>query len=254
MKPWNLKGKKALITGGTKGIGLAIVNEFAALGSEVFFIARSKDEVKALVTKLKDSGHHADGLPGDLADGAFRKQLIDKISSKWPSLDILVNNVGTNIRKKIVDYTEEEYRKVFEVNLFSSIEMCRLCFPLLKESGNGSVINLASVAGTLDVMTGAPYGMTKASLIQLSRHLAAEWASFNIRVNAVSPWYIETPLASPVLSQPERLAKIIARTPMSRIGQPDEVAGIVAFLAMEHSSYVTGQNFIIDGGMSIKGL
>ena len=88
----------------------------------------------------------------------------------------------------------------------------------------------------------------------MSRHLAAEWAPLNIRVNAVSPWYIETPLASPILSQPERLAKIIARTPMGRIGQPDEVAGIVAFLAMEHSSYITGQNIIVDGGMSIKGL
>jgi tropinone reductase I len=91
-------------------------------------------------------------------------------------------------------------------------------------------------------------------MIQLSRHLASEWAPFNIRVNAVSPWYIDTPLTGPILTKPELLAKIIARTPMNRVGQPEEVAGIVAFLAMEHSSYITGQNIIVDGGMSIKGL
>jgi Tropinone reductase 1 len=254
MKSWNLKDKKALITGGTKGIGLAIVNEFARLGAEVFIIARGKEDLSALIGKLKSDGHNADGLAGDLSDAGFRRQLEQAVSAKWKSLDILVNNVGTNIRKRLVEYTEEEYRKVFEVNLFTAIEMSRLFFPHLSSSGNGSVINMASIAGSMDVITGAPYGMTKASLIQMSRHLAAEWAQFNIRVNAVSPWYIDTPLASPILSQPERVAKILARTPMNRIGQPDEVAGIVAFLAMEHSSYITGQNIIVDGGMSIKGL
>lgn len=254
MKSWNLEGRKALVTGGTKGIGLAIVEQYVSLGAEVFLIARSAGDVTALVQKLKAESRKVDGMAGDLSDASFRKELIGTISARWSAMDILVNNVGTNIRKRLIEYTEEEYRKVFEINLFSAIEMCRLCFPLLKASGNGSVINVASIAGSLDVMTGAPYGMTKAAMIQLTRHLAAEWAPYNIRVNTVSPWYIDTPLASPVLSQPDRLAKILARTPMNRVGQPDEVAGMVAFLAMDHSSYTTGQNLIIDGGMSIKGL
>jgi len=254
MKSWNLQGKRALITGGTKGIGLAIANEFATLGADVFIIARGKEDLSALIEKLKSAGHSADGQAGDLSEAAFRKELEATLSGKWKALDILVNNVGTNIRRRLVDYSEEEIRKVFEVNLFTAIEMSRLLFPLLKSSGDGSVINIASIAGSMDVQTGPPYGMTKAALIQLSRHLAAEWAPFNIRVNTVSPWYIDTPLASPILTQPERLAKIIARTPMNRIGQPDEVAGIAAFLAMDHSSYITGQNIIVDGGMSIKGL
>jgi NAD(P)-dependent dehydrogenase (short-subunit alcohol dehydrogenase family) len=165
-----------------------------------------------------------------------------------------VNNVGSNVRKKFIDYSEEEYRQLFELNLFSMTELTRLAFPLLKNSGQASVINLASVAGQLDVLSGPPYGMTKAAIIQLSRHLAAEWAEFNIRVNAVSPWYIETPLTEAVLSQPDRMEKIIARTPLARVGQPEEVAAAIAFLAMDKASYITGQNILVDGGMSIKGL
>src|SRR5260370_14811092 len=112
--------------------------------------------------------------------------------------------------------------KLFEINLFSMIDLTKQSFPLLKNSSNGSVINIASVAGSLDVQSGPPYGMTKAAIIQLSRHLAAEWAQDHIRVNTVSPWYIETPLTESVLSQPARLEKILARTPMNRVAQPEE--------------------------------
>jgi tropinone reductase I len=165
-----------------------------------------------------------------------------------------VNNVGTNVRKKFVDYTEEEYRKLFETNLFSLTEITRLSYDLLKNSGSASVINLASVAGTFDVQSGPPYGMTKAAIIQLTRHLAVEWAAAGIRVNSISPWYIQTPLTETVLAQPERLQKILDRTPMNRVGQPEEVASLAAFLAMDLSSYITGQNIMVDGGMSAKGL
>jgi Tropinone reductase 1 len=242
------------VTGGTKGIGLAVVTEFTRLGAEVFLIARDKEQVTTLVKDINATGGNAEGMAGDLSDGSFRQQLAGRLSEKWASLDILVNNVGTNIRRSLIEYSEDEIRKIFEVNLFTATEMCRLCFPLLKAANKASVVNVASVAGILDVTTGAPYGMTKAAMIQLSRHLASEWAQFNIRVNTVSPWYIDTPLAKPVLSQPDRLARILARTPMNRVGEPHEVSGVIAFLSMEHSSYITGQNIVIDGGMSIKGL
>jgi Tropinone reductase 1 len=116
------------------------------------------------------------------------------------------------------------------------------------------MINIASVAGSIDIQSGPPYGMTKAAIIQLAKHLAVEWAQDNIRVNTVSPWYIDTPLAQPVLTDPERLKKIIERTPMKRVGQPEEIASLVAFLAMDKSSYITGQNINVDGGMMSKGL
>lgn len=249
---WDLAGRTALVTGGTKGIGLAVAEEFLDLGARVLVVARDPALVEALLSR--HTGRDVLGLAGDVTDGDFRASIIAKVSSVWGKLDILVNNVGMNIRKKFVDYAEEEYRRVFETNLFSLTEMCRLAFPLLQQSGTASVINIASVAGSFDVQSGPPYGMTKAAIIQLTRHLAAEWAPFNIRVNTVSPWYIDTPLAAPVLGNPERLKLILERTPLKRVGTPAEVASAVAYLAMEHASYITGQNLQVDGGMSIKGL
>lgn len=247
---WNLQNKKALVTGGTKGIGLAITKEFLELGAEVLVVAR---DTKVIQGKLKNSANLFT-MDGDISDAAFRLQLQNKIAENWGKLDVLVNNVGTNIRKKFVDYEEAEYRKLFETNLFGMTEITRRLFPFLKNSGAASVINIASVAGKLDVQSGPPYGMTKAAIIQLTRHLAAEWAEFNIRVNSVSPWYIDTPLTVPVLTNPERLEKILARTPMNRVGQPEEVASLVSFLAMDKASYITGQDIAVDGGMGVKGL
>jgi tropinone reductase I len=252
--PWSLRGKRAIVTGGTKGIGLAIVEEFLALGAEVFLVARNDALLVEIINRYKADGKQVDGLAGDITKGEFRSQLIAHVSKQWGSFDILVNNVGTNVRKKLIDYSEDEYRSLFETNLFSLTEMCRLCHPFLKRSGKGSVINIASVAGSFDVQSGSPYGMTKAAIIQLGRHLAVEWAPDSIRVNTVSPWYIETPLTKPVLSQPERLQKILDRTPLGRVGQPHEVASAVAYLAMDNASYITGQNVMVDGGMSVKGL
>ncbi len=247
---WTLLGKKALITGGTKGIGLAIAKEFLELEADVLVVAR---DTKSIQGKVKHSANLFT-IDGDVTDPAFRIQLINRVKENWGKVDVLVNNVGTNVRKKFVEYTEEEYRKLFETNLFSLTEITRLAYPLLKKSGNASVINIASVAGSFDLQTGPPYGMTKAAIIQLSKHLAAEWAPDGIRVNSVSPWYIQTPLTESVLAQPDRLEKILARTPMNRVGQPEEVASLVTYLAMDKASYITGQNIMVDGGMSVKGL
>lgn len=247
---WTLQGKKALVTGGTKGIGLAITKEFLDLDCEVLVVARN---TKSILGKLRNSANlftHE----GDLNDINFRADLVKKIFENWGRLDVLVNNVGTNIRKKFVEYSQEEIRTVFETNLFSMLQLTHACYPLLQKSGSASIINMASVAGYTDVQSGTPYGMTKASIIQLTKHLAAEWSADHIRVNSISPWYIETPLTEPLLSQPDRLEKILARTPMGRIGKPEEVASLAAYLAMDKSSYITGQNISVDGGFSVKGL
>lgn len=245
MGNWSLQGKKTIITGGTKGIGKAIVDEFVSLGADVIAVARDLG--------LAEKNPKAQYLEGDITDPTFRQQLLYTANDRWGMLHVLVNNVGTNVRKKFVEYTEEEYRKLFETNLFAMVALTQSAHNMLVKSGNGSVINIASVAGSIDVQSGPPYGMTKAAIIQFGRHLAVEWAP-TIRVNTVSPWYIQTPLTEPVLSQPDRLERILARTPMGRVGQPLEVAGITAFLAMDLAGYITGQNILVDGGMTSKGL
>ncbi|MDZ4714766.1 MAG: SDR family oxidoreductase [Cytophagales bacterium] len=247
MSSWSLKDKKAVVTGGTKGIGKAIVDEFVELGADVIAVARSLP-----AKSQQNPGAHY--LEGDVTDPLFRQQLLYAAQQRWGMIHVLVNNVGTNIRKKFTEYSEGEYRQLFETNLFAMMALTQQAFDLLKRSGNGSVINLASVAGSVDVQSGPPYGITKAGIIQFGKHLAVEWGPHNIRVNTVSPWYIQTPLTEPVLSQPDRLEKILARTPLGRVGQPVEVAGTCAFLAMDQSSYITGQNILVDGGMTSKGL
>ena len=254
MSKWTLQGKKALITGSTKGIGLAAAQEMAELGAEVFINSRHAGEVEKTVEELTRAGHVAYGFAADLSTHEGREQLLRSVQQRWSHLDILVNNVGMNIRKSFADYEETEYRQIFETNLMSALALTQACYPMLKAAGRASVVNVASVAALVDVRSGAPYGMTKAAMVQMTRSLAVEWAPEGIRVNAVSPWYTRTPLAAPVLEQPERLQLILNRTPMGRIAEAEEMAGIIAFLAMEQSSYVTGQNIVADGGMTCAGL
>ncbi|HXD79607.1 MAG TPA: SDR family oxidoreductase [Puia sp.] len=248
MTSWNLQGKRALVTGGSKGIGKAIVAEFLALGAEVLFTARGADEVSVAEEEFLRSDYPVTGIVADAAADADRGQLLDWVGRKWGSLDILVNNAGINIRKRAAEYTREEYMKVLEIDLLAPFEFCRSFLPLLQKGRGASVINIASVAGSFDLYTGPPYGMAKAGLIQLSRQLAVEWARHGIRVNAVSPWFTDTPLVQGVLADTKRNDAIVSRTPMRRVGESKEVAAAVAFLAMEKASYITGHNLSVDGG------
>jgi len=252
MKKWTLKNKKALITGSTKGIGLAIAEEFLSLGAAVFIVSRTGKNVISLLSKWKEAGYKVYGVAADLSTKEGRGKLIKEVSHTWDSLDILVNNVGTNIRKKFLDYTEEEYRLLFETNMFSTLDITKSLFPLLKKGNSPSIINITSYAGVFDVGTGTPYGMSKSAEIQMTRHLAVEWADYGIRVNSIAPWFIRTPLTENLLAMKEKHAGIITKTPLARVGSPEEIASLAAFLAMDKSSYITGQNILVDGGASVK--
>lgn len=251
---WTLDGKRALVTGATKGIGRAVADELLALGASVFLVARDADGVAETGRELEE--RHAGrvfGITADVTQEDGRRAVRDKANDALGGLDILVNNVGTNIRKPSLDYSADDYDFLLQTNLASAWEMCRAAHPLLSAGENASIVNIGSVAGSVSVHSGAPYAMTKAALDQLTRYLAVEWAPNKIRVNCVAPWYTYTPLANVVLSRPDFEAGVIARTPNGRVAVPEDISGAVAFLCLPCARHITGQVLSVDGGFTAFG-
>jgi tropinone reductase I len=245
---WDLRGKRALVTGGTQGIGRAIVEELAQLGANVLVVARTAADVAATAAEI-----HGEGIAADISVAADRARIIEAARARGP-LHVLVHNTGTNVRKPLVDCDDATIERLIATNLTAALFLSRDLHPLLRDANGASVIHIGSVAGQLALPTGVAYAVSKAGLAQAARTLALEWARDQIRVNTVAPWYTRTPLAQPVLDRPEILAAICARTPMGRVAEPREVAAAVAFLALPVASYITGQCLCVDGGMSIQGL
>ena len=233
---WDLRGKRALVTGATKGIGKAIADELAALGATVLGVARHGADVDADITVTAD-----------------RARIVEAARVRGP-LHVLVHNAGTNVRKPLVAYDDATIEQLIHLDLTSALLLSRDLHPLLRDANGASVIHVGSVAAQLALPTGVAYAAAKAGLTAAARTLALEWARDRIRVNTVAPWYTRTPLVEPVLADPARLAAIVERTPLGRIAEPREVATAVAFLAMPAASYITGQCLTVDGGMSIQGL
>jgi Tropinone reductase 1 len=251
--PWSLLNKKALITGGTKGIGEAVNDEFIKLGAETAVVARDQNELDRITERYKLQNKKVLCIKADVSKSEDCSVITETIQKEWGMLDIFVNNVGTNIRKPFTEYKSEEFDHIFNTNLRSAFNLSRSLYPLLKRSVQGNIVFVSSVAGQIHLKTGAVYAMTKASINQLTKNLAVEWAKDNIRVNAVAPWYIRTPLAETVLKDEAYLNSVLSRTPMNKIGEPEDVARTVAFFCMPASAYTTGQIIAIDGGFTING-
>ncbi|MBB3226258.1 Tropinone reductase 1 [Luteibacter sp. Sphag1AF] len=247
---WRLDGRTAMVTGASKGIGYACARELAALGADILLVARDELALEQVRSDLQDECPDVSVLAfaADLADQEDRLAVFDWVADLDTNLSLLVNNVGGNVPRATLDYAEDDYRRLFELNVFSAFEMCRLGYPHLVQHAHAAIVNVGSVSGITHVRTGSPYGMTKAALHQLTRNLACEWAKDGIRVNAVAPWYIRTQRSEPALADAEYLEEVLDRTPMRRIGEPAEVAGAVAFLCLPASSYVTGEIIAVDGG------
>ncbi|KAH9610348.1 hypothetical protein KSS87_012405 [Heliosperma pusillum] len=253
-KRWSLSGMTALVTGGTRGIGHAVVEELGGFGARIHLCSRNEVELNKCLEEWKIKGFDVTGSVCDVTSRDQREKLLDDVSSVFHgNLNILVNNAGTNIRKPTTEFSAEEYAKVMATNLESAYHLCQLAHPLLKNSGVGSIVFISSVAGVTHLGTGSVYGASKAAINQLTKNLACEWAKDNIRANSVSPWYIKTSLVDHLLADKSFIDKVVSRTPLSRVGEPEEVSSIVAYLCLPAASYITGQVICVDGGMSVNG-
>lgn len=237
---WRLDGYKALVTGGSRGIGRAVVEELLSLGAEVFSVALDEGEARPGLRQLVL----------DLGEAGWDLRLLEALPASWRTMDILVNNAGMNIRKPSLRYSAGEFEKIFATNAGSVYELCRLLHGPLRASGRGSIVNVGSVAGMRYVGSGVAYAMSKAAVAQLSSYLAVEWAKDGIRVNAVAPGWARTPLTVKVQESEGAMAAIVAQTPLGRMAEPEEIARAIAFLCMPAASYITGAVVPVDGGMS----
>ncbi|XP_010557238.1 PREDICTED: tropinone reductase homolog At1g07440-like isoform X1 [Tarenaya hassleriana] len=252
-KRWSLQGMTALVTGGTKGIGYSTVEELAGFRATIHTCARDETQLNECLREWQTKGFSVTGSVCDLTSRSDREKLMDTVSSLFHGkLNILINNVGAVIVKPTIEYIAEDFSFHISTNLESAYHLSQLAHPFLKASGYGSIVFMSSVAGVVSLSVGSIYSATKGAMNQLARNLACEWASDNIRVNAVAPGVIATPLAEAVYD--EEFKKIVtSRKPLGRFGEPKEVSSLVAFLCMNAASYITGQTICVDGGLTVNG-
>ena len=253
---WSLEGFKAVVTGSTKGLGFAVAKEMLQLGAEVVIVSRKSAEVEetcaSLTALMKRS---IPGIAADISTKEGREALVAYVQELWGgSLDGLVNNVGTNVRKPIHEATEEEYHTMMRTNIDSCWFLCKMFKPMLERSSRASVVNISSAAGVRSTGTGSVYAMTKAAVAHLACSLACEWGPLGIRVNCVCPWMARTPLLEEAVRQnPQQLEDVKKVTPLARLGEPEDTACTVAFLCMPAAAYITGQVISVDGGIYAQG-
>nr|ABW74557.1 tropinone-reductase-like protein [Boechera divaricarpa] len=251
---WRLGGMTALVTGGSKGLGEAVVEELAMLGARVHTCARDETQLQESLREWQAKGFQITTSVCDVSSRDQREKLMETVSSLFQGkLNILVNNAGTCITKPTTEYTAQDYSFLMATNLESAFHLSQLAHPLLKASVSGSIVLMSSAAGVMHINVSSIYGATKGAMNQLAKNLACEWASDNIRVNSVCPWFIATPLANNYINDEEFKKAVESKTPMGRVGKANEVSSLVAFLCFPAASYITGQTICVDGGATVNG-
>eukprot|EP00793_Prasinoderma_coloniale_P000623 PRCOL_00003772-RA len=253
---WSLEGATAVVTGASKGIGLAAARELGALGAKVLLVARTESDVRGAADALCGEGVEAVALAVDISTAAGRAAVVRTVDEELGgALDVLVNNAGTNVRACALEQSADDYRKIFDLNVDAAYELTRALHTHLSCSARASVVFVGSAAGVASTGSGAAYGMSKAALASLTRTLACEWASDGVRVNCIAPWITRTPLLEEALKQGggSTLAPPLRATPLGRVAEPAEMGAAIAFLAMPASSYITGITMPVDGGLLCNG-
>lgn len=246
-----LKDKVAIVTGGTRGIGRAIVLRLARSGAHVAFTyLKSSPEAEALAQEVEKLGSRCLALQTDVCDFDKSRQLIEKVKNDFGKLDILVNNAGITRDKALMMMTRDEWLEVIDTNLNGTFNATRNAIVTFLKQKSGAIVNITSVSGVIGLARQTNYAASKAGIIGFTKALAKEVAAYNIRVNAVAPGFIETEITSRLKDEYKETLK--KRIPLGKFGLVEDVAGVVEFLASDASSFITGQVIIVDGGLSIS--
>jgi NAD(P)-dependent dehydrogenase (short-subunit alcohol dehydrogenase family) len=249
LSQFSLEGKVAVVTGGSRGIGRAAALAMADAGAHVVVSSRKIADLEGVAAEISVKGVKGRAIAAHVGKMDDSKALIDQVMKEFGRLDILVNNAGTNpYFGTMMEQDEKTYDITMNVNVKSIFFLSQMAAKMMKAQGGGSIINTSSIGGIRAGELGV-YCATKAAVIMLTQVMAKEWGQYNIRVNAIAPGIIKTRLSEALWKNPEVNARAVAQIPMMRLGEPEELAGIVVFLASKAGSYVTGETIVIDGGM-----
>ncbi|MEQ1719427.1 MAG: glucose 1-dehydrogenase [Hyphomicrobium sp.] len=245
-----LQGKIAVVTGAGLGIGAAIAERFAREGAFVYVTDINGETAEGTVKRIMSAGGHASSMLVDVSKGQDLTALIRRVASEQGRADVLVNNAGILVRGEVRHLTDAEWTKLREVNIDGVLRLSRDALPLLQKSKAGSIINISSIMASRGLRPLAAYTMTKGAVTALTKGLAVEYAPFKVRVNAISPGYIETAITDRMLRLPQARKFLVDKTPMGRLGNPEDLTGAAVFFASDDSLYCTGADLLVDGGMA----
>lgn len=251
MEIFDLTGRVAVVTGGTKGLGKNSAMALAKAGADIAVCGRNRDDLKRVSRAIREMGRDSQGFVLDVTSKKSVHDGIGDILKHFGKIDILLNNAGLNHREPVVDYPEEAWNLVINTNLKGYFLVTQAVAPHMLERGYGKVINMGSILGKIALPNQLAYASAKGGVVQMTKIMALEWAKKGIRVNAIGPTYFETEMVKPIRDDPERFNFINTRTPMGRWGYLPEMEGIVIFLAAPASDFITGQTIYIDGGWTI---
>lgn len=247
---FELSGKRAIITGSSRGLGFAIAERFLAAGAQVMISSEDANACEEAVRLLSDKGYTASYVKCDVTSEQDLEALVQTTSGKFGGLDILVANAGiSGAMTGSLDL--ESYQSVMAINIESVVKLCRLAIPEIQKNDKGSIVLMSSLAGLRGNRALGAYALSKAALSQLARNLAIEYGEDNIRGNAIAPGFIRTDLAKKLLENESFMEMRMRNTPLRRPGEPEEVAAAAQFLASDASSFITGQTLVVDGGTLI---